>query len=49
MARFRVLGDKGVEVQPSARVCTLLALLLLNRGQPVGADKITDTLWADAP
>ena len=47
---FRVLDDKGVEVQPSApKVRTLLALLLLNRGQPVRADKITDTLWADAP
>ena len=47
---FRVLDDKGVEVQPSApKVCTLLALLLLNRGQPVRADTITDTLWADAP
>ena len=45
-----MLDDKGVEVQPSApKVCTLLALLLLNRGQPVRADTITDTLWADAP
>ena len=27
----------------------LACLLLLNRGQPVRADTITDTLWADAP
>jgi predicted ATPase/DNA-binding SARP family transcriptional activator len=47
---FRVLDDKGAEVQPSApKVCSLLALLLLNRGQPVSADKIADTLWGDEP
>jgi predicted ATPase/DNA-binding SARP family transcriptional activator len=47
---FRVLDDKGAEVQPSAlKVRTLLALLLLNRGQPVTLDKIADTLWGDEP
>jgi predicted ATPase len=47
---FRVLDDKGAEVQPSAlKVRTLLALLLLNRGQPVSVDKITDTLWGEEP
>jgi predicted ATPase/DNA-binding SARP family transcriptional activator len=47
---FRVLDDEGAEVQPSAlKVRTLLALLLLNRGQPVSADKIADTLWGDEP
>ena len=35
-------------VQPSApKVRTLLALLLLNRDHPVGADRIVDTLWGD--
>ena len=47
---FRVLDDKGAEVQPSApKVHTLLALLLLNRGQPVSADRIADALWGDKP
>ena len=47
---FRVLDDKGAEVQPSApKVRTLLALLLLNRGQPVSADRIADALWGDKP
>jgi DNA-binding SARP family transcriptional activator len=47
---FRVLDDKGAEVQPSAlKVRTLLALLVLNRGQPVSADRIADTLWGDEP
>jgi predicted ATPase/DNA-binding SARP family transcriptional activator len=47
---FRVLDDKGAEMQPSAlKVRTLLALLLLNRGQPVSLDKIADTLWGDEP
>jgi predicted ATPase/DNA-binding SARP family transcriptional activator len=45
---FRVLDDKGAEVQPSApKVRTLLALLLLNHGHPVSADRIADTLWGD--
>jgi DNA-binding SARP family transcriptional activator len=47
---FRVLDDEGADVQPSApKVRTLLALLLLNRGQPVSADRIADTLWGDEP
>jgi predicted ATPase/DNA-binding SARP family transcriptional activator len=47
---FRVLDDKGAEVQLSApKVRTLLALLLLNRGQPVSSDRIADTLWGDEP
>ena len=47
---FRVLDDKGAEVQPFAlKVRTLLALLLLNRGQPVSLDKIADTLWGEEP
>jgi predicted ATPase/DNA-binding SARP family transcriptional activator len=47
---FRVLDDKGAEVQPAApKVRTLLALLLLSRGQPVSADKIADTLWGEEP
>jgi DNA-binding SARP family transcriptional activator len=47
---LRVLDDNGAEVQLSApKVRTLLALLLLNRGQPVSADRIADTLWGDEP
>jgi predicted ATPase/DNA-binding SARP family transcriptional activator len=47
---FRVLDNQGAEVQPAApKVRTLLALLLLNRGQPVSADRIADTLWGDEP
>lgn len=47
---FRVLDDKGAEVQLSApKVRTLLALLLLNRGDPVSADRIAYTLWGDEP
>jgi len=47
---FRVLDDRGAEVQPAApKVRTLLALLLLNRGQSVSADRIADTLWGDEP
>jgi predicted ATPase/DNA-binding SARP family transcriptional activator len=47
---FRVLDDEGADVQPSApKVRTLLALLLLNRGQPVSPDRIADTLWGDEP
>lgn len=47
---FRVLDDQGTEVQPSApKVRALLALLLLNRGRPVSADRIADTLWGDEP
>jgi predicted ATPase/DNA-binding SARP family transcriptional activator len=47
---FRVLDDKGAEVQPSAlKVRTLLALLLLNRRHPVSVDKIADTLWGQEP
>jgi predicted ATPase/DNA-binding SARP family transcriptional activator len=47
---FRVLDDQGAEVQPAApKVRTLPALLLLNRGQPVSADRIADTLWGDEP
>jgi predicted ATPase/DNA-binding SARP family transcriptional activator len=47
---MRVLDDKGAEVQPSAaKVRMLLALLLLNRGQPVSTDRIADALWGDAP
>ncbi len=47
---FRVLDEEGTEVQPSApKVRTLLALLLLNRGQPVSADRIADTLWGGEP
>lgn len=45
---FRVLDDLGAELQLSApKVRTLLALLLLNRGQPVSGDRIADTLWGD--
>ena len=47
---FRVLDDKGAEVQPSApKVRTLLALLLLNRGRSVSVDRIADALWGDEP
>lgn len=47
---FRVLDDLGAEVQPSApKVRALLALLLLNCGHPVSADRIADTLWGDEP
>ena len=47
---FRVLDDKGAEVQPAAlKLRTLLALLLLYRGQPVSADKIADALWGEEP
>ena len=50
LGHLRVLDMNGVEVQLSApKLRTLLALLLVHRGRPVGVDRIADTLWDDLP
>ncbi|HEU4947210.1 MAG TPA: BTAD domain-containing putative transcriptional regulator [Kribbella sp.] len=47
---LRVLDDSGVELRLSAaKPRTLLARLLVDRGRPVSADRVTDTLWGDEP
>jgi predicted ATPase/DNA-binding SARP family transcriptional activator len=50
LGHLRVLDKNGAEVQLSApKVRTLLALLLVNRGRPVGVDRIADILWGEVP
>lgn len=52
---FRILGstevvdgNRRVEL-PTGRGRSLLALLILHAGQPVGADRIIDELWGEDP
>ncbi|MFF2198732.1 BTAD domain-containing putative transcriptional regulator, partial [Streptomyces sp. NPDC058157] len=54
--RFEVLGpvtvrtDGGSSVRvPEAKVRTLLAALLVDRGRPVAVDRLVDALWGDSP
>ena len=47
---LRVLDGDGAEVPLSApKVRTVLAVLLVNRGQRVSVDRIVDALWGDQP
>jgi DNA-binding SARP family transcriptional activator/class 3 adenylate cyclase len=55
LVEFRILGplevvagQRRLEVKP-AKARTLLALLLLDPGRPVSADRLIDELWGDAP
>jgi DNA-binding SARP family transcriptional activator len=52
--RLRILGDLQIEgVEPSQlgrrQVRTLLKILALGRGRPIGVDRIADCLWGDHP
>ncbi|MDN3355648.1 BTAD domain-containing putative transcriptional regulator [Actinomadura sp. DC4] len=42
------VGERPVRI-PAGRQQTTLALLLLNRGNVVGIDRLVDTVWADPP
>ena len=47
---LRVLDGDGAEVSLSApKVRSVLAVLLVNRGQRVSVDRIVDALWGDQP
>jgi predicted ATPase/DNA-binding SARP family transcriptional activator len=47
---LRVLDGDGAEVPLSApKVRSVLAVLLVNRGQRVSVDRIVDALWGDQP
>jgi DNA-binding SARP family transcriptional activator len=47
---LRVLDGDGAEVPlPAPKVRSVLAVLLVNRGQHVSVDRIVDALWGDQP
>jgi len=47
---LRVLDGDGAEVLLSApKVRGVLAVLLVNRGQPVSVDRVVDAVWGDRP
>lgn len=43
-----VVGDRHVEL-PSGRARALLALLILDAGQPIAAERLIDELWGEHP
>ena len=46
---FEVEGDDGLLALGSARRRALLALLTLNAGRVVGAERLVDALWGESP